>query len=70
MRLPRVITLVITTVTVLVGSGLALAAFFTGRPGAAALALGASVVAFFLSLERRSALGTQVLDEFESQFME
>jgi len=66
----RLATLVIATAVVLVGTGLAFAAFFTGRPAAAAVALIAATVAFFLSLERRSALGAQVLDEFESQFME
>lgn len=70
MRALRLDSLVIAAAVVLVGAGLALAAFFAGRPAAGVVAVGATTVSFFLSLERRGALGAQVLNEFESQFME
>lgn len=70
MRRLRFIGLLVPASTALVGLGLALSAVFIGRPTAAGVAAVAALVGIFLCLERRGPLRAQVLDEFESQFMD
>ena len=66
----RLASLLISAAVFIVGAGLALAALFDGSFIAAAIAGGATVIAFLLTLQRRVPLRSQVLDEFEGQFME
>lgn len=75
MHLVRLFSQVLAYAMAVVAAGLALAAFDAGRAGAAFLALAAGSF-FFLTLlrdaelEHRIPLRSQVLDEFEGQFME
>lgn len=66
----RFASLVIAVAVLILGLGLALAALVVGRPFAAVVALASAFIAFLLTLERRVPLRSQVLDEFEGQFME
>lgn len=70
MRRLRFIGILVPASTALVGLGLALSAFFIGKPTAAGVAAVATLIGVFLCLERRRPLGAQVLDEFEGQFIE